>query len=80
MEGFRKFSHNCIVISFSAISLLYAQLQAHMMSHEMANICNCHDILGLRGQQALNNLAQSLCCCALQLFSQVSNVIISPYL
>ena len=71
--------HNyyCAVIMYntsSVASLLYAQLQAHVMSHEMANIHNCHDILRLRGQQAVHNLAQSLCCCALHLFRQVRSI------
>ncbi|XP_065912227.1 anaphase-promoting complex subunit 5-like isoform X2 [Dysidea avara] len=54
----------------SAVSLLYAQLQAHMIPHEMANIRGCYDILRLRQQQAMDNLTNSVCCCALQLFRQ----------
>ena len=60
-----------LFLSFSSVSLLYAQLQAHMMSHEMSNISGCYDILYLRHQQAMDNLSHSVCCCALQLFRQV---------
>lgn len=62
----------CMYTFFSIISLLYAQMQAHMMSHEMVTILHVHDVLGLRGQQAMDNLSQSLCCYALHLFRQVS--------
>ena len=61
----------------SAVSLLYAQLQAHMIPHEMANIRGCYDILRLRQQQAMDNLTNSVCCCALQLFRQVRVFIIN---
>ena len=47
-------------------------MQAHMMSHEMASIFSSHDILGLRGQQAIENMSESLCCLAQHLFKQVN--------
>ena len=61
-----------LCVTFSTISLLYAQLQGQVMSHEMTSTCSCHDILGLRGQQAMENMTQSLCCFAQHLFKQVS--------
>ena len=61
-----------LCVPSSTISLLSAQMQAHMMSHEMASIFSSHDILGLRGQQAIENMSESLCCLAQHLFKQVT--------